>query len=732
MHKHVFSLFRLVPVAFASVLIASSTGCIINANDFLAEGEGEDCVDLEETCPSLACEFGNVVVEGCEICECATETVCPADDAPPPDCENPVQLEDCRWQCGSQACTSDADCNDGFLCAFVGNDPAPGQDRAEAPAAPQGVCIPGETVEKCATDNDCVAGDRCENGICVEDEESLDCFSDADCFRGEFCNFGSVDGSEGAASDVAQIGQCERAPDQACTVDEDCDTGSHCEGFDAPNGLIPAPAGGICVLDDPSACQADQDCRRGQHCEYNVGTDAIVAAPGVCVDDTVSHGECEVDSDCNGGTCDLSCQRDPNCPECDVCFFVGTCIDTGCTADSDCRDGQFCDFNNTVGAIAPPDCDREDPTCQQPEPIQQGVCRDDVVPTCTSDEECGRGQFCDFSRDDAQRPAPCDPAVGCDPVPPQPEGICRDVIVIESCTTDADCARGEFCNIGDTAGRRPCLDENNDNICDDGTAPVGTCEPIVVTCLDDSQCAQGEFCDFGFGPENALIVAGGICRPLDIDTGCAIDSDCAAGEFCDFGDAAAALRPCLDENNDGACDDVVGNEGVCRPIDGPVGCLSDRECAEDQVCLLDTCNCPAVCIDDGNDGCVPCDCAPVGVCVDVIIDDICFTDAECGEGRFCNLGGSTDPSGRRAIPAAGTCEDIVLEPTPCIDDSQCRDDQVCVFSDGGADPGEANRPGRTGVCKAAISPCAAVLCREDTTCQVAADGTAACVPNDGR
>ncbi len=676
MHKTVFSLFRLVPVAFASALIAGTTGCIINANDYLAEGEGEgeDCVVLEETCPSLACEFGNQIVDGCAICECADETVA-CDDSAAPECENAIQLEDCSWQCGESSCDSDADCDEGFFCALTGSAGAPRNDdpSAEAPVAPpQGVCLPFEAA--CSSDADCGRGDVCENGICTVAEQDFSCFSDDECFRGEVCLFDGQDPGTDGAADRAQLGICVPAPQQSCTDSEPCAEGFHCEGVNVANALVPLPVG-VCVLDDATTCQNDTDCNRGQHCDYNVATNALVAAPGVCVDDTIAAGECESDSDCDGGTCEITCQGDPSCPECDVCFFVGTCVDASCTVDSDCGANQFCDGSNAARPAPQPDCAIDDLNCLPMDPPAGGICRDIPVPACRSDFDCADGQFCDVaSTDPALRPAPCDPASGCDTFPVL-EGVCRDV---------------------------------------------------VISCFSDDQCAAGEFCDFSTNPStpNAIVISGGTCQPLPA-TSCAGDGECAEGEFCDIG-GINARRPCFDADGDGQCDTVVIEQGICRPIQGPNGCAVDTDCAAYQVCLFDGCNCAAVCVDDGNDGCLPCECNDVaGICVDVIVDDSCSDDAECGEGRFCNLGG-TDADGRRIVLILGVCEDLPIEPTMCFSDAECRQDQVCVFAE--PVPGEA-RPAPSGECKAALTPCATVRCTAETTCEVSADGTAQCVPN---
>ncbi len=545
--------FRMLPLAGAFLLMAAEdNGCIIINND---DDDDDDCVDLDDACPNLECPAGNVVVDGCEICECAD--VC--EPGPAPECANARLTDDCEWVCGGDECISDADCGEGFFCAFF--------DGAESPA-------PGED-----------AADRFVAGTCLPLNPPEGCRSDADCGRGFVCDFSVDNGGSGGGG-----------------VDPDAPN----DEPQAPEPAPPAPEG-TCV--PAPGCFDDSDCERGQHCEFFGAENGLVAPGGICVDDVVS--ECESDADCNGGTCILECHSDPNCPECDVCLFIGTCVDTGCFSDADCHSDQFCDVS-------------------------------------------GQGE------------------------------------------------------------RRPCVDSDGDNLCDD-----------------------------------ALIAIEGVCRDLETQSNCFSDDDCGRDQFCDFG-GQAEPEPCFAPDENGGCADRIRPaEGICRDRGGE-GCLDDADCGPNQICAQsDACVCDTECRDDGQGGCLPCECPNLpGVCIDLGGGDECLVDEDCARGQRCELttGGCDEgphceigPDGEEICFGCdpfviGVCVDDTA-PTDCFSDTDCGDNEFCAISN--ADPAPcfapdcANRPAPAGGTCQPINTdvCATVRCASGTHCEVDAAGNAVCAPD---
>jgi Cys-rich repeat protein len=549
-----FSFVRLAPTLFASALLAATTACTIT----ITEPERDDeCPALDELCPNLACENGNVVVEGCPICECDDTPACEGDEPPPEGC----RLDDnCELVCEPDGCTSDADCGDGFYCAFFGPEPEPGSDEDQAQRPLTGSCEP----------------------LVVEPG----CTSDIDCDDGYFCSFETPTSPPGDGAEdpglVAPQGECVRR-EEGCTADIDCAVGSLCEN-------------GVCVAS--RECFLDEDCAAGFHCETLDAPTGLIALPGgVCVPD--DQPTCTSDADCNGGSCVTTCEADPNCPNCDVCLFVSTCVDTGCTVNEDCDAGEICFF-------------------------------------------------------------------------------------------------------GDAAANRAiaCPDENNDGQCD----------------FD--------------------VPAGGVCRTAE--AGCTVNADCAENQFCDFDTSADRIAPCVDNDSDGVCDDViVVQTGVCRDFEAT--CTVDADCAAGEVCQIDDdCVCAGVCIDDGNGGCVPCECAlAAGICV-VPVNPACVSDADCGDGQVCSFGFDQRPvpcldadtdgvCDFALLPPTGVCVDVVEPPTNCSTDADCENGEFCSFDDAPVDGGQAIVP-PLGVCvELNVDPCAAVRCEAGTACVVEADGQAVCL-----
>jgi Cys-rich repeat protein len=99
-----------------------------------------------------------------------------------------------------------------------------------------------------------------------------------------------------------------------------------------------------------------------------------------------------------------------------------------------------------------------------------------------------------------------------------------------ACTSDADCAAGEVCNVA-----------------------TGVCEAAPTGCTSDADCEEGEVCNVDTGECEAA------------PTGCTSDADCEEGEVCNV------------------------DTGECEAA--PAGCTSDADCEEGYFCDLDTGEC---------------------------------------------------------------------------------------------------------------------------------------------
>jgi hypothetical protein len=545
---------RALPLAAALFTIAADgEACHIIVDD---DDDADECFSLAEVCPSLACEFGNVVNDdGCAICECAEAPVCDAANLAIPECANPrFDEQSCSWFCDIQTeCFSDADCGDGFVCQL----------------------------SDCANREDGGDADRAFAGFCVQ--VATDCFSDFDCGQGFHCelqNGGDTGGAERPDSDQdpgepqpappPEGGKCVENEDALCLSDEECGPGFFCDFLDNA-GAIAIRQEGVC-RPLVETCFIDEDCGDGRHCELLDATGGLVAQSGVCVDNE-QVSECNFDGDCRDGqVCAIECGFDPSCPDCDRCLIVGTCVDvtTPCSSDADCRDGEVCGLaSNDGGADARPCFDENgDGQCDDFFP-PQGVCIPVIVDdSCNSDADCDVGSSCQLSdTDSCVCTDECRPDAngGCLPCECPPAGIC--VANSTECFEDADCAAGQACQFEAQGCDRPCEIDDAGNVtcfpCD--PVLVGTCVDVAVTCFSDADCRDDqqcvlESCADGTACRPAFAPPSGTCQARDPN------SDPCATVRCEQGTG---------------CQVQADGTAACVVTDG---CFSNEECADGLLC----------------------------------------------------------------------------------------------------------------------------------------------------
>lgn len=250
---------------------------------------------------------------------------------------------------------------------------------------------------------------------------------------------------------------------------------------------------------------------------------------------------------------------------------------------------------------------------------------------------------------------------------------CPTLPPVETCTSDAQCDDGVFCN-----GAESC---DPDGLCRAGTAPCTaeqTCQEAQRRCDDcatDGDCGDDDPCT-----QDACLDGRCASAPLDCD-----DGDACTADACDAA-AGGCTHNAIDCDDGDAC-----TADVCDPA---AGCTHTAiDCDDDDLCTTDTCDPAAGCIHEPT-----------------------AESAACDDGLFCNGAESCDPA--TGDCAAGTppcaedeaCDeeaDTCMELPPCTVDADCRDDLFCN--------GEETCDEAVGVCRSGEPPCAyAPSCNEAT------------------
>lgn len=376
-------------------------------------------------------------------------------------------------------CESDRDCPPGMWCEFI--DCFPGEDCypfgicvGDFPPPPpfEGVCEPIEwecdVAEDCygypepmdggsrnggpandaSTDaflGDCIGSWDCIDHQCVYVCEPFECFDDSDCPSGYHCEFrnglpedtdgetrpggsGSSDPSTGDPDNEMPYwgGIC--VPNYYDTCE---DLGGFCFPFDdtgnrlCPPGTAPivealwneplCGPGAVCCVpleEPPITCWADYDCPPGMFCINGICENVC---PPVAI------------PDCPPGY-ELVCWFDEmGCEYCE-CVFAG---EAGCMSSADCGPGEYCSVEDGE-CLPPPGCgpDMECPAVCYGRcvPIDDCVCAEYYAPVCGVDGVTyGNECFAGCAGVEIAHPGPCN-----DPY---------------ECNSDADCPRGQYCDL---------------------------------------------------------------------------------------------------------------------------------------------------------------------------------------------------------------------------------------------------------------------------------------------
>lgn len=249
----------------------------------------------------------------------------------------------------------------------------------------------------------------------------------------------------------------------------------------------------------------------------------------------------------------------------------------------------------------------------------------DVSDGCASDDECGPGEACILEL------AVC--VVGCrDDAACGPGRICEEAaaLCVEGCREDAECGAGRVCDEATRACVGACLSSSE---CPgrEQCSPEGRCVP---GCSEGS-CPEGSGCVLATGQCVEGRCEGGVrgCDDPSLPNWdertcscveCVLDRQCG-GRVCREGECTDECATACNPRVPGACS---GGTPYC--IDGCcVTCLTDDECASDQICEGGACTLKATCI--GEEAC-----AEGFSCVGTRCERTCACrPIACDVGGFC-------------------------------------------------------------------------------------------------
>ena len=540
------------------------------------------------------------------------------------------------------ACTSKADCDDGFSCTVDSCDLSGPKGLCKNVKAPEDCC--GTSPNECDDGLACTV-DSCDNttGKCKHVKLEGVCCSDKDCTTTDTCLVGScVDfecrfGPDAFKSDCCSATFNPNCNDNNyCTVDK-CDQQK--SGYTSCSH-VPDP-------NKPNCCDtynSTNECDDGDTCTYDV------CAENQCVHKTIGDC-CKIDADCNDGDpcttgkCDVATQHctypkiDPLC----------------CTVNLSCNDGKLCTTD----------------TCNKSANAETGTCQFQVTDSkcCDTNEQCDDGKYCTVGQcvnhscvfgPDAFKPGCC-----------EANSDCNDA---NACTLDTCDVANHVCKAVSN-GDPNCCNANED--CDDNNcATLGFCD-ITKQCVfkaDPTKCSTTLDCD----DKNPCTVDScdksgscGVCIHTPDTQCCTVDSQCNDGKVCTTDKCVnnkcandTKANCCVDDKDAiTACDDsspctieyCVNN--TCRHTVPKNGCCtSDANCTDAVDCTIDKCqnitNGQGTCANIVPAGCEGCttanqavncndnnactaDICVGGACTHQAISGCCLDKFDCDDGQPC-------------------------------------------------------------------------------------------------
>jgi hypothetical protein len=299
---------------------------------------------------------------------------------------------------------------------------------------------------------------------------------------------------------------------------------------------------------------------------------------------------CNVDAECGALRCDKirhqciclsdeSCKSDdPAAPQRFCNNYTGLCVDeiTGCTSDMQCGMGQYCDpsiracrplKSFCAPCTADNECGGQGDNCVLDSSLMESFCGTACDPDAGT-ADCARGATCQMKGASFQ----CWPSAGstCNTY----KGCTPDSL--RSCNGDADC----------TDSSQRCDPAQGKCVAIEQVCPFGTtCDPRNKICVAD--CAVDADCgDISLECQNKICVRKGEC---------AMDTDCPADKVCNVppGETSGTCVPFCQGDTDcplGQTCQMTAGRYECAP-----GCATTQNCPLNQRCnAMHLCEGPVV------------------------------------------------------------------------------------------------------------------------------------------
>jgi len=358
-------------------------------------------------------------------------------------------------------------------------------------------CVSGVCPGNCAISTDCVSPNACTAGSCGLKEQGQSCGGNSECKSavcadGVCCDKG-CSGACQACNLAASVGKCTSVnsgasdPHGICTGErKDASTCAENGLCDGSGGCQKYASGTVC---SPESCSSDRataasTCDGAGKCS---GPAAVMCSPYKCNGDRCGQS-CSSDNDCiSPNTClNGSCGPKPqgsNCSSANQCqsgfCAQGVCCDNACSGVQ-CK---ACNLQGSRGTCAFVSQGTIDPA---------GKCVNSNT-ICGPNGTCNANGSCRLGSSGTQCAAPecasatsvtaaslCDGAGSCSTPAPQACGgglyTCSSGACRTSCSSDNDCAGGNFCSAGACSPKRANgIEAGTGSQCQSGFAVDGVC-----------------------------------------------------------------------------------------------------------------------------------------------------------------------------------------------------------------------------------------------------------------